>query len=191
MALVWLIGAAAGSTPDFPAHVFVVPTAIVLGFLIWPAVWTLDRNQLTLIASAALVALLIHLLAAGGWTVPGVAIHVWLLAAVITSLESRRGGLAGRTVAGWSLAVVLIGVLLLGTFRTMSLIPVQTAQIAMKTFEFAEQRGRSRQAARHWIRPSRRIHGPRPPRFGEQTCFAGNWFAKATRISYAMPGSGT
>jgi hypothetical protein len=95
--------------------------------------------------ASAVVAVLLHLLASGGWTIPGVAIHVWVLVAAVSSMpEAGRARKAGRR--GWSLAVVTLGILLLGALRTVSLVPVQTAQLAISQFEFSQQRGQVRQA---------------------------------------------
>ncbi len=141
LVLVWLIGAAAGRTPDYSAHLFVIPIVLVLAYLIWPLVKTLEPGQTSLIAAATLVGLLLHLLASGGWTVPGVAIHLWLLAGILT-----RVGTGSTGSRGWSLAAITLGLLLLAVLRSISLVPVQTAQIALSAFEYSQQRGQARQA---------------------------------------------
>ena len=140
--LTWLIAAVTGRLPDWRANLFVVPIVLGIGWIAWPAVGLLSGRQLNVIASVALISLLVHLLAAGGWTIPGVALNVWLLAGLMTSVDRDP---VSRPAPGWSVGSLALGLVLLATLRSMSLVPVQTAQLAIADARYWQNRGQLRQ----------------------------------------------
>ncbi|QDT11213.1 O-antigen ligase family protein [Planctomycetes bacterium K23_9] len=147
--MIWLLGAASGHTPDFQAHRFAVPIACVAAVLLWPAVSRCSSAALDLFSIVACGSLMVHLLAAGGWTVPGVAMPIWILAGAMTRIP------ATRTVATtlqndartdnqsrkhrWpaTLGVIAIGAVLLLAHRTVSLGPVEKNHLAMRIADVA------------------------------------------------------
>ena len=145
--LVWMLGYATGRVPDFSAQRFAIPTAVACGVAIWPAVRALDQRKRKMIGATTLLALLVHLLASGGWTIPGVAIYVWIFAALVTlipAVSSQQDLSAGsRQLA---LVAFVGGFLMLALLHLVSLGPVQRAQVAVAEFEFAQRSGHMRQA---------------------------------------------
>ncbi len=138
--MVWLIGFATRFTPDFDAHLFAVPTAILLAIMLWPSARELTSRNIDSIALAAVSALMIHLLVAGGWTVPGVAILAWLLCALLTrtSATDSSPDPAAR-IAAWG--AVSLGLFLLTTIYLMSLNPVALNARAMSVAEYSQAGG--------------------------------------------------
>lgn len=153
LAAVWLIAAAVGQLPDWEAHLIAVPFAIVVGLLV--------RGDGAVGAGAALIAVLFHLSVSGGWTVPGVATTVWMLAAVVcgspgsavaggvadtpdeTSPEKRlrpRGRRWFAVAAGAGLLLTLV----FGSIR-----PIQRRDLSMLRAEIAFESGRAAAARRH------------------------------------------
>ncbi|NND96918.1 MAG: O-antigen ligase family protein, partial [Pirellulaceae bacterium] len=142
--MIWLIGAAAGRTPDIEAHLFVIPLAIAAAYFVWPALARCHSSAIDLIATVALGSLLLHLFAAGGWTVPGVAIFVWVFAAMLTRANdtSRSVPTSNSRNARANIAVVVAGVGLLGLLNWMSLRPVQAAERELNLVQVAQQQRR-------------------------------------------------
>ncbi len=81
--LVWAIGFLSWSIPDLEANLFSIPLSVAAMVLAWSSLSGMNDRELHWLGAAALVAMMIHLTIAGGWTVPGVAIGVWLISAVI------------------------------------------------------------------------------------------------------------
>lgn len=88
--LIWVIGLAFNRLPDNESHWFAVPIGMACGWFV-----RVDLNRspdcvLDQITFAALMGLLVHLLIAGGWTVPGVAVLVWLGFSMLTRKASSK-----------------------------------------------------------------------------------------------------
>ncbi|WP_047815602.1 O-antigen ligase family protein [Rhodopirellula islandica] len=87
---VWILGIRNHDLPDFDAHLIAIPIACAAGWLWWFRLpdessatdpgWDVRR-----IAAFALMAGCMHLSFSGGWTVPGIAVVLWTLAAMVTS----------------------------------------------------------------------------------------------------------
>jgi hypothetical protein len=109
------------------------------------------------IAVAGLAAVLVHLTASGGWTVAGVTIPLWVLAAVAVG-PPAPGTVVGKAVDGRELpdsagtppawrrlrpaaALVFGGGLLLSLYW-FSIGPVEGRRMAMSRAEYAQSRGR-------------------------------------------------
>ena len=86
--MIWLIGWASRHVPDLDASLFVLPTALIAAVVLAPSVRSLPARDLDSIVGVALIAILIHLMVAGGWTVPGVAIIIWIFAAMLTRRDN-------------------------------------------------------------------------------------------------------
>jgi O-antigen ligase/Tfp pilus assembly protein PilF len=88
LVMIWLIGWASRHLPDLDASLFVLPTALIAAVVLAPSVRSLPAHDLDSIVGVALIAILIHLMVAGGWTVPGVAIIIWIFAAMLTRRDN-------------------------------------------------------------------------------------------------------
>ena len=156
--LVWLVSFGVGVTPDIEAHLFAIPLAVALGLLSWLCLTGCSGNELDRAVLAMLLALMVHLLASGGWTIPGVAIHVWILGAIVVRFdfnqriedqssdvqESRKRLLDGNAAAYVALA---LGAVLIGLLRFGSIGPVDSARMAMLRVENAERAIRETQTS--------------------------------------------
>ncbi|MEP0062082.1 MAG: O-antigen ligase family protein [Rhodopirellula bahusiensis] len=114
---VWVLGIRNQDLPDFDAHLIAVPLACAVGWLWWfglanensaensgSATARADSTMKTgwdvrRLAWFALMAGLLHLSFSGGWTVPGIAVVLWTLAAIVLSPEvaSPAATLSGET----------------------------------------------------------------------------------------------
>lgn len=145
---VWLIGAAIGYLPDFDAAMLATLAAvgvIVLAIYSSPATdkTAADSHWLSQVALWGLAAIVIDLLAAGGLTVPGVAVPLWILAAVAapwSGVASPPADGAAPQKSGASPRRLLVGGLaavLLASWYVTAIRPVQQADMAMGQFESA------------------------------------------------------
>lgn len=154
--LVWWIGLLALNLPDVVASVFVVPAVVIAGFACWPGLRCLGSREIDSIVLSACVGVGIHLMVAGGWTVPGVALLLWLGAGLLTrhavNLTALNGteasGKVFGVVHGKSCAVVvaIAGVLVSMVLTLKSLGPVESRKRAMAEAAELMQGGRIRQA---------------------------------------------
>lgn len=166
--MVWLIGFATRMIPDLDANLFAIPFAIAVAVVLWPTIRTLGSRDIDLISAVMLAALTVHLLVAGGWTVPGVAIIGWLLAGLLTrdasasdSPESDSSGadaplsdahIKTTTLRRSGLQALLIigcGGILLLALHWMSIRPVDTRSRSLELARYWQstgQRGRTRSA---------------------------------------------
>ncbi len=92
--LVWLIGVVSLQLPDVEASLFVVPVVLGTAFVTWPSLSRLRSNEIDAILLSACVGVCIHLMVAGGWTVPGVAMFLWVGGGTITRCHA-----AGRSAS--------------------------------------------------------------------------------------------
>jgi len=147
---VWLIGAAIGYLPDFDAAMLATLVAISVIVLAvrstGPAAEaTADSRMLSRIALWGFAAIVIDLLAAGGLTVPGVAITLWLLAAVAapwagnTSMaaDGNAAEQPGDTHARRRLLIGGVAATLLVAWYLTAIRPVQQAALATAQFQAA------------------------------------------------------
>ena len=150
--LIWLLGFVSGQFPDFQAQAIAVPMTLGFSLLLWPAASRLSSNSVDLISAVCVGALLVHLLVAGGWTVPGVAVLIWLLAGALTRVtehseieilnpKSGPGTNQKQRVAPLAISIAT-GALLLLCLKVFSLNPVQRAGREMGNFRAMQQPGR-------------------------------------------------
>lgn len=141
LVLVWLFGLMIGSTPDWGAHVFAIPTAIAGAWLVIRISSQLSFLCLRRVCAVAAAGLAIHLCASGGWTIPGVAVVLWILVAIVC--RRPDGWVAGDRVTDhepetnqrsrkiWAAVGLSSGLGLLMLLRTTALVPVSDARSAV------------------------------------------------------------
>lgn len=161
---VWSVGLLIGWLPDLGAHFFAVP----LAGLVLVGLWRCRPSGLELraVVIAALLAVMLHLSFSGGWTVPGVALPIWILAASMvpvssTSLAHGRGRLlktdasrkrAGDRAAGRPrfafdrLVALLVGAVLLFLIQKTAISPIQRLTVETRHASAALAQGRLDQA---------------------------------------------
>ncbi|TWU15184.1 O-Antigen ligase [Allorhodopirellula heiligendammensis] len=95
---VWYYGILSDSLPDFEAHQYAIPAALIVMGIWWQAspsgATGLTMRQCREIAAAATACGLVHLCFSGGWTIPGVSIVLLWLAGIATSVP-WQGFIAG------------------------------------------------------------------------------------------------
>ena len=118
LSLIGLVGWASRTLPDVEATVVALPVAVVLGRLMVRS--GDDDGEQSIVAPAAapaMAAIGVHLMVSGGWTVPGVAICVWIGAAMLTasrprgpgrSESDRWSGVKDRRPIAWTTLCVLM-----------------------------------------------------------------------------------
>lgn len=167
--MIWVVGWASRHVPDLEASLFVLPSAFLAAVMLAPSLRSLAARDLDAIVGVSLIALLVHLMVAGGWTVPGIAIIIWLFAAMLmrhntegdhatidspaSQAASRRqddrgdhdstGSTAQRIRLAFALACSLI---MLAGLYFVSLRPVESARRLMGRAAVARSAGQLRQA---------------------------------------------
>jgi O-antigen ligase len=159
--LVWWMGLLALTLPDLAASMLVVPAVVLAAFACWPAMRSLGSREIDSIVLSACVGVGIHLMVAGGWTVPGVALLLWIGGGLLTrragtcsALNGSKGSSAedssrlfgaacGKPCA---VAVAIVGALSGLVLTLQSLGPVETRKKAMAEAAELLQSGRIRQA---------------------------------------------
>ncbi len=142
-ALVWLLGWISRQPPDLDASLFVVPTFVLVAYLAGSTVGNLSSRDLDIVLAIAMASISIHLMISGGWTVPGVAIVIWLGAGMLARLPGSRvllGG-SGVSLSGRGIAVVAAGLGALLLLWAFSLRPVEQQRIWMARAADAQRRG--------------------------------------------------
>lgn len=160
--LVWYTGVVEGVLPDFDAHLFAIPLAIV--FLVgWfglsrptlpntqalPNAQALPNTHALTNASWRSIGLiafstgLVHLCFSGGWTIPGVSLVLltFLAIAVPTRIETAEPG-SLRFTWQWALSVAA-SVALIVAMWTTGVRPIAASAQAMDQAEMALSRNRS------------------------------------------------
>ncbi|MEL6109390.1 MAG: O-antigen ligase family protein, partial [Planctomycetota bacterium] len=143
LAMIWLFALATGQLPDYEAHLFAVPLGVAGVWLIRSEVTSLSSSDVRTLALAIVGTMLIHLCFAGGWTVPGVGMWLWLAVALLchpSETESPTGTDGEKAPANTedvrpaalrvTLVTVLAGVALLICMRVASLGPTQASKLA-------------------------------------------------------------
>ncbi len=104
LAMIWLLSWASRHPPDLQASLFVLPTVLVVAMVLRPSVAQLDGRDIDSIVGVALIAVCLHMMVAGGWTVPGVAMLVWVTAGILTrTADSEQASTHGETLGPASL----------------------------------------------------------------------------------------
>lgn len=186
--MVWIVGFMILSIPDIEADLFGVPLCIATIALAWKHLRRLSDRHLHSLAAAAVLAMLVHLSIAGGWTVPGVAICVWLMTAVVCRTMARPSAVKGGTMGSeksdvgnvivesnqalsnwsqrkWSKLGSAASVLLLGGLVWMSILPVSQQQRLLNELS----------------RPSTRASFEKMDRLLSEAMAADPWSAEAVR----------
>ncbi|MCS7468255.1 O-antigen ligase family protein [Stieleria sp. ICT_E10.1] len=155
LGLVWSLALISGQLPDLQASVFAVPVAVAAGWLTHRSLRRLSTVQLRLLGGSILLAMMTHLTVSGGWTVPGVAMVIWLATgslctvgrpsdcgtpAEATAAEATAAG-EGKRRGKSALVAWSVGAVLLLCLRFESIIPVQQSQLALLRAEDAARRG--------------------------------------------------
>ncbi len=143
---VWFVGAAVGYLPDFDAAM--LATLAAIGVIVLaarsagPAAEAVgDSRSRSRIALWGFAAIVIDLLAAGGLTVPGVAVTLWVFAAVAApwagtfSLAADDGPTGSSRSGRWLIGGV--AAVLLASWYVTAIRPVQQVAGAMGQFQVA------------------------------------------------------
>jgi hypothetical protein len=156
LALVWSLGWAAGQPPDVDASLWVVPLVLCLGWHVARSVHLLTLRDLDLVLVISLMAVGAHLMMSGGWSIPGVAVPVWLILGILTRLppSDRAESCRAETALGRSAfqrsalagTVLLAGGVLWVLLYVGSLRPVEMRRVGMARAAEALSRGRSQVA---------------------------------------------
>ncbi len=151
---VWLLAFVTRSLGDSDGQVFAVPVSLVTGAAFWVSAKQLSSRSLDMIAATAFAALMIHLLAAGGWTIPGVAIYIWLISGMLTRVDIAATNQAGAsTPTKRNVMVVLAtGLLLACALQWVSLSPVTAKDAAMRDAEYSRSLDQFRAADAAMVR---------------------------------------
>jgi O-antigen ligase/tetratricopeptide (TPR) repeat protein len=173
---IWIGGAAIGFLPEFDAAA--VATAVAIAFVV-SVVWQGDDKaiitgrRLNVLAAWALAAMMINLLAAGGLIIPGIAVTLWILAAIMAPFSAASPANAAQTsdaalnprrtaLSRWMIGAIAAVVFL--SWYVTAILPVDQAAAAMGRFETAwSQRryGEAELALREAVRADR--WDPQPP----------------------------
>lgn len=156
LGLVWLFGFASRQLPDVEASLFVLPVVFAAGFVLVPSVKNVESHCLDRLMLIVLLMVGLHLMFSGGWTVPGVAIVIWISAGIQAPIEMPR---PSSRYFGASIWIGGLCVALMGLLFFMSLRPVQSAGQSMAVatraiedgqYRLAERRMRSAAMADRW-----------------------------------------
>ncbi len=134
LAMIWILGFASRRPPDLSANLWIVPLSILTAVVLARMLARCSSAGLDVLWLAIVVAIGIHLSAAGGWTVPGVAISLWLGSGLLTRPSADTDPHKKAVAAPWSPRVAVIGVavVLIGALYGMSLRPVETRKRLME-----------------------------------------------------------
>lgn len=141
LVLVWLFGFAVRQLPDVNASLFVLPIVASLGFVVMSSVRMVSSPDLDRLMLIVLLSVGMHLTFSGGWTVPGVAIVVWICAGFVTRLGVDKVDPSNRNFSGmvWGGGACLV---LLGALYILSLRPVLSAERSLAIARMAIEDGR-------------------------------------------------
>lgn len=129
LALIWLFGFATRQLPDLSASLYVLPVVVIVGWTLFPTIAIVPRDKLDIAVGVTLSMLGLHLMVSGGWTVPGVAIIVWICAGILTRSDRAIHMPQGYPFASHlSLPGGFACVALMASLCFVSLRPVETAR---------------------------------------------------------------
>ncbi|MCC9600588.1 O-antigen ligase family protein [Stieleria sp. JC731] len=146
---------AAGAELDLWLVIMVVVAATIAGLFTWRQLAAMDSAVSSLWiktwSGAIVLSMLVHLCVSGGWTVPGVAMFIWLAVAMLVPQRSEpasddQAPASNASATRASLAVLAIALPLLMTLRATSLMPVTEAKLALSRAEFAASQGMGKRA---------------------------------------------
>ncbi len=135
LVLIGLLGLATGQSPDWEAQIIAVPVAITVMVFTWRVTKNLEAMALRAVTVTAIAGLMLHLVVSGGFTVPGVAVWLWMLAGMmavgnvpVTGVrefgESQRAQPHRRREI---IAEIVCGLSLLVLLRWLSIVPVESS----------------------------------------------------------------
>ncbi len=149
--MIWLIGWASRHVPDLDASLFVLPIAVIAALVLAPSIRSLPVGTIDSIVGVALVAILIHLMVAGGWTVPGVAIVIWIGTGMLVRRDNSWASLSwtssadnGQTSSAAPIKLALaVGchLLILAVLYFVSLRPVERQKRLLANASLAQTTG--------------------------------------------------
>ncbi len=150
LGLIWLFGWASRQLPDVDASLFVLPMVVVIGMVLAPSIKFISSQDLDRVVGVVLLMVLLHLTVSGGWTVPGVAVVVWIAAGILTRVQANRVSMikfkSHESTISWLAGGLCIGLIALLFFT--SLRPVQTAGHQMAIGSLAIESGQYLKAER-------------------------------------------
>jgi O-antigen ligase len=159
--LVWWLGLASPSLLDVEASMLVVPVVLVTAFAIWPFMRNLGSREIDSIVLSGCVGVGIHLLVAGGWTVPGVALLLWVGGGLLTRYSvapvardensTKELSFACRYGRACSVVIAFVGSLACVNLFHYSIEPVAARKGAMARAAGLLQDGRVQQARRELL----------------------------------------
>jgi len=145
LSLVWLFALATRQLPDIGASLFVLPMVAALGVALAPSITKIESQNLDRVIGVVLLMVLLHLMVSGGWTVPGVAVVVWVSAGIVTRIETNEN-LRSRVKPAWLAGALCL--CFLGLLWLMSVRPVDAAKQQMAIASHAVESGQYRKALR-------------------------------------------
>ncbi|MEM8671164.1 MAG: O-antigen ligase family protein [Planctomycetota bacterium] len=132
LVMVWLLGIARLELPDVYANAWILPLSLGLGWVLSRVTRDMSSRAIDSMWIAITAAIGVHLLAAGGWTVPGVAIALWIGGGLITRLsEDVQIDRNERFVLSFPVIVVTSGVVLAASLYLFSIRPVEQCKRLM------------------------------------------------------------
>ncbi len=160
--LIWLLGLATGQAPDWDAQLLAVPAALVAMLMVWRVTSIDDEasessgRRIDVIVLAAMASLMLHLVVSGGWTVPGVAVWLWVLVGMwVPVLPSGLQQNAPCQIQQRTRVVSIVaGLVLLVMLRLISLGPVEASASAMRAALAAQSQRQTERAIRELERAS-------------------------------------
>ena len=152
--IVWVLGFVTLQLPDIIASIFAIPVALMFAAPLDRALAKVTAEKLNTALAIASAALLLHLSMSGGWTVPGLAIWVWVLVGMIVGQATVQSSIAdlrrrkkNMQLANLSLLDHLSKVLLAGLisllliFWWITIRPIQQKTLAIAALNQAQQVG--------------------------------------------------
>ncbi len=138
--VVWMLGLLIAQAPDIGAHLWAVP--IAAGMVVSMGRWWREGQLPRWVVVGAVAGLGLHLMMSGGWTIPGVAVPLWLLAGMMLAEDSQ----ATARAAGLSMNRMRWGIggmaaVILGAFLWTAMRPVSEASRWMLQAAIARQDG--------------------------------------------------
>ena len=153
---VWILGLISLELPDPVAGFFAIPIAIGFCWLLIPTLKKCRDRELDLSLCIVLAALLIHLSVSGGWTVPGMAVWIWIGIGALTRTDPHAINIEQNisviplpfSKRSLQTIGVVIGFGLLGSIWVSAWRPVQRRQAQLTQVVNAQQRGDRQSAER-------------------------------------------
>ena len=140
LVVVWVLSLATGYVPDVEANLLAIPVSISVVVVLKRFVGKLESKQVDTISCGCLLGMGLHLMAAGGWTVPGVAVYVWLLAGIL--LRRGFGSEDKMALSLRSLVPALVMLMMAGAIYFVSIVPTEKSRSAIAAASVHRQRGR-------------------------------------------------